>query len=247
MNDTTASRGSRMLGIAALCGVTALLLFGLWFSPPEQDQGDAVRLLYVHAPSGTVMLLAFGVTAFGSLLYLWKRSQFWDLVAGASAEIGVLFTAFTLLTGMLWGRPTWGVYWTWDARLTSTALLFLLFLGYLAVRRVPADPDVRARRSAWAALIAFVDVPIVHWSVSWWRSLHQEATLLRLDPQIDGLMLFTLVLGIVVFSVVYLWLLVHRFRVAYLQARLEERSLADALATRRAEGDAPREPELVHP
>src|SRR5207244_3228646 len=101
----------------------------------------------------------------------WKRtrSRFWDLVAGASAEIGVLFIALTLVVGATWGRTTWGVWWTWDARLTATALLLVLYIGYLALRRVPADPDVRARRAAVAALAAFVDVPIVHFAVSWWR------------------------------------------------------------------------------
>jgi heme exporter protein C len=123
----------------------------------------------------------------------------------------------------------------WDARLTTTALLLVLFLGYLAVRRIPSDPDVRAKRAAIAGLIAFVDVPIVHYSTVWWRTLHQGPTITRLDPQIDGLMLFSLMLGMVVFLLVYLWLLVHRFRVAYLESQVEDQGLDVALAERRAE------------
>ena len=144
-----------------------------------------------------VAYLAFGVTALGSVMYLWKRTRSltWDRVAGASAEIGVVFTAVGLVTGMIWGHPTWGVYWTWDARLTTTSLLFVLYLGYLALRRMPAEPHVRAKRAAILGIIAFIDVPIVHHSVEWWRTLHQDATVLRrdLDVQIDGIMLFTLV------------------------------------------------------
>ncbi len=113
------------------------------------NQSDAVRLLYLHVPTATFFYVAFSVTALGSVLWLWKKSVWWDLVAAASAEIGVLFTGVTLVVGALWGRTTWGTYWDWDPRLTTTALLFLIFLGYLAVRRLPADihtRDTRARR-----------------------------------------------------------------------------------------------------
>ena len=214
----TGSTGTRVLGVLALVGVGALLLFGLVWSPDDRVQGDAVRIMYVHVPPSILMYVAFFVTAGGSIAYLWKKSRFWDLVAGASAEIGCVFTALSLITGSLWGRVTWGVYWVWDARLTSTALLLLLFLGYLAVRRIPADPAVRSKRAAIVALIAIVDVPIVHYSVDWWRSVHQPATVSRLDPTIEGLMLFTLMLGIVVFALIYAWLVIHRFRLEYLRA-----------------------------
>jgi heme exporter protein C len=234
----TGSRATRVLGILALVGVAALLFLGLVASPADKVQGDSVRLFYLHVPVAIVAFLAFAVTALGSVLYLWKRSQFWDLTAGASAEIGVVFTALTLVTGSLWGRPTWGVYWVWDARLTTTAILLLLFLGYLAVRRLPADPDVRAKRAAIAGLIAFVDVPIVHFSVEWWRTLHQGPTISRLDPQIDGLMLFAFFVGMVVMLVVYLWLLIHRFRVEYLIEQVEQHGLEAAIAERRAEAAA---------
>jgi len=144
----------------------------------------------------------------------------------------------TIALGSLWGRPVWGVYWTWDARLTSTLLLFLLYIGYLVVRRIPADTGIRNRRAAFVALLAFVDVPIVHFSVTWWRSLHPGSTITRVDPTIHGLMLFTLMLGFLVIGLLYTWLLIHRFRLAWLEDSLEERGLERAIEERRAEADA---------
>jgi heme exporter protein C len=188
-------------------------------------------------PVAIVMNVGFFVTALGSAMWLWKKSRGWDTLAVASAEIGVVFTALALATGMVWGRPTWGVYWTWDARLTSTALLFLLYLGYLVVRRLPADVDTRNRRSAYVALLAFVDVPIVYYSVSWWRSLHQTATL-SINTHIHGLMLFTLMLSMVVFLFAYGWMLLHRFRLAWLEEEIENKGLERAITERRAEAEA---------
>jgi heme exporter protein C len=235
----TATRVTRGLGALALVGLGAVLLFGLVLSPEDEVQRDAVRLMYVHVPAASVAYLAFGLTALSSALWLWRRtrSRFWDLLAGASAEVGVVFTGLCLVTGMIWGRPTWGVFWTWDARLTTTALLFVLFLGYLALRRVPADLDVRARRSAIMALIAFIDVPIVHQSVDWWRTLHQGSTISTLDPKIDGLMLFTLSLSLVAFGLAFVWLVTHRYRVAQLEEMLDERTLELAMEERRAEAE----------
>lgn len=245
--EHTGSRGTRALGVAVLAALGMLALLGLVISPADAVQGDAARIMYVHVPSALAAYLAFGVTAVGSVGFLWKRSRFWDTVAAASAEVGVLFTGLTLVTGMIWGKPTWGVYWVWDARLTSTALLFILFLGYLAVRNLPADADVRARRAAVVGLVAFVNVPIVHYSVDWWRSLHQPATISRLDPEIDGLMLFTLMWGIATFVGLYGWLLLHRFRVQHLQDNLEAEGLDLALAERRAEAAAPASSVTVGP
>jgi len=240
MNITsTGTKGSRVLGAVALAGLATLVAFGWFISPADAVQGDAVRLMYVHVPSAWLAYLSFFVTFVCSVMYLVPktRSLAWDRVAGASAEIGVLFTGLALLTGMIWGRITWGVYWTWDARLTSTALLFLLFLGYLALRRLPASQEQRAKRAAILGVIAFVDVPIVHMSVQWWNTLHQKPTVLRadLDPQIDGLMLTTLMLGVLAFTVTYLWLMVHRLRVGRMEEWIEAHELELAISERQAE------------
>lgn len=245
MKPSTGTRATRVLGAATVATLALTALMGLVVTPPDEVQKDAVRLLYLHVPTAWVaMYLSFGMTSLASALYLWKRtrSRSWDLLAGASAEIGVVFIALTLVVGSIWGRTTWGVWWTWDARLTSTAVLLVLYLGYLALRRVPADPDVRARRAAIAGLAAFVDVPIVHYAVEWWRTLHQPATLLsprRLgDPEIHGSMAWTLVLGVLAFTLLYGWLLAHRFRLAAIEDRLEAEGLQLAIAERAAEADA---------
>jgi heme exporter protein C len=237
---STSSRGSRTLGIATAVGLAVFLLFALVLSPPdtgsENDMGQLVRIMYVHVPVAITCFLAFAVTAFGGVMWLWKKSEAWDLLAAASAQIGVLFTALTLITGSIWGKIAWGTWWEWDARLTSTALLFVIGCGYLALRRVITDPIRRARYSAIVGLLAFLDVPIVHYSVDWWRGLHQRATITRFDPTIDGLKLFALMLGMVVFLMLYAWLLVHVFRLLWVQAREEELGLDVAIAERRAEG-----------
>ena len=242
MRAGTSSRATRVLGIAALGTFVLTVVLGLFVTEPDVVQGEVVRLIYLHPGIAWTAYLAFGVTAAASALYLWPRtrSRLWDLIAGASAELGVVFIALTLALGSIWGRATWGVWWTWDARLTTTALLLALFLGYLALRRVPASTEVRSKRSAVAALIAAVDIPIVHMSVEWWRTLHQGRTLLRPDPQIHGLQLETLLLGVLSMTLVYAWLLVHRFRVELLEEKLDDIGLAQAIDERRAEaGIAP--------
>jgi heme exporter protein C len=219
----TGSGSSRVLGTIALAGVALVAFLGLVASPPDTEMYENVRLMYVHVPSAVAAYAGILVTTIGSVMFLWKRSQWWDLVAASTAEVATVFTALTLVTGSIWGRPTWGVYWVWDARLTSTAMLFLLLLGYLAVRRTSFDPDVRGRRAAIVGLLLLPNVVIVNRSVEWWRSLHQEPTLLRLNPTIGGLQLFTLMTGIVVALIVMLWFVVHRFRLNWLQEQLAAR------------------------
>jgi heme exporter protein C len=237
----TATRGTRLLGALALVGVAWLVAFGLGFSPADRDQRESVRILYVHVPSAWLAYLAFVVTAVASGLYLLRRrhSLAWDRLAGASAEVGVLFMGITLVTGMLWGRLTWGVFWEWDARLTTTAFLFVTYVGYLAVRRLGGTHEQRARRSAVLALLAVLEIPLVHWSVELWRSLHQEASVLRPDGDVkmDGLMLFTLFVGIVAFTLMYAWLVIHRQRTLTVEDALDDAGLDRAIAARRAEAD----------
>jgi len=230
-----------MLGAAALAGVVATVALGLTL-PLTREQHEYSRLIAIHPPLAWCAYASFGVTALASALYLWKRTRApsWDQVAGASAEIGVVFTALTLATGSIWGRPTWGVWWVWDARLTTTALMLVLFLGYLALRRVPADAGVRARRSAVAGLLSAVVIPIDHFAVEWWRTLHQGPSLGDVDPSahLDGKFIAAMLLGFLSFSLVYLWLLVHRYRVEQMEERLEEEGLELAIAERRAEAEA---------
>jgi heme exporter protein C len=239
---STGTRASRVIGALALVGVAWLVLFGMVISPADEVQGEAVRLLYIHVPTAWLAYLSFGVTALGSALYLWRRTRSlaWDRVAAASAEIGVVFTGLTLIAGAIYGRITWGVYWRWDARLTTTALLFVLFLGYCAIRRLGGAPEQRARRCAIAGLLAFIDVPIVHMSVYWWRTLHQPPTVLRPDLKVEmsGTMLFTLFVGVIAFTLIYLWLVLHRTRVMMMEDALDDHGLDLAIAERHAEAGA---------
>jgi heme exporter protein C len=239
MTATTATPATRVLGIITIAGMAVLLLFALVLTPADQNQGESVRILYVHAPSAWIAYVAFTVTALASALYLFpkKHSLGWDRLAGASAEIGVLFMAITLVAGMLWGRLTWGVFWRWDARLTTTAFLFVTYIGYLAVRRLGGTPEQRARRSGVLALLAVLEIPLVHFSVELWRGLHQDATVLRPggDVELDGLMLFTLLLGIVAFTLLYVWLVIHRQRTLTAEDLLDEAGLDLAIAERRQE------------
>lgn len=233
--------GTRILGVATVAGLALLAVMALVITPADVNQLDAVRLIYIHVPMATVMYVAFGVTALGSVLYLLPRTRAhkWDVLAGAAAEIGVVFTGLVLVTGSVWGRTTWGVWWTWDARLTTTAVLFVLFLGYLALRRVGGDADARAKRNSIAALAACIDLPIVHKSVEWWRTLHQKSSVLDeetfLHPHIHGTMYWSLMLGIGAFLLLFAWLLINRYRLAKLEDRLENEGLERAIAERRAE------------
>jgi heme exporter protein C len=224
----------RTVGVLTISSLVALGLFGLWGAPADRIQGDAQRVMYLHVPSAWLAYLAFFVTAVASACYLWPRtrSQTWDRVAGASAELGVLFTGLALVLGAIWGRPVWGIWWAWDARLVSTALLFFLFLGYLALRGIPGTGA--AKRNAIAALIAFIDVPIVHFSVEWWRTLHQKATVFNpeLNPQIEGVMGLTLWIGTLAFTLLYLYLLDRRYRLAVLEEGRAEVDLERAIAER---------------
>ena len=233
----------RLFLAATVVALGATAFLALTVTPPRENQGgEAVRLLYVHVPTAWLAYLAFSVTALASLLWLIPRTRnaAWDLLAGASAEVGVIFTGLMLIVGSLWGRPTWGTWWEWDARLTSTAILFFLYLGYLALRRTGATTDERGTRCAIAALIAAVDMPIVHFSVSWWQTLHQEGTVFieQLDVKINGSMAVTLMIAVLAFTMLYGYLVLERFHLAQLDEGREERTLRLAIEERvRAEAE----------
>jgi heme exporter protein C len=234
---STSSVATRVLGAVALVGVAAVAWLALVATGPDRELGDTVRLLFIHVPMPIVAYLACFLCAAGSLLFLWKGSRWWDLVAESAAEIGAVFAALTIVSGAIWGKPTWGTWWVWDARLTTTLLLLLLLVGYLALRRTSFDPDAAARRAAVVGLLLVPNVIVVNRSVEWWRTVHQPATLARPDPQIAGLQLFTLVVAIVVGLAVFSWLLVHRFRLGWLERQAAVGGLTDAVAERRAEAD----------
>jgi heme exporter protein C len=171
--DLAEPRWLKPLGWAALLAFVAAQAFGLLASAPDRDMGNLQKIMYVHVPVAWNAMISFLVVFTASVMYLWTRREKHDLVAAAAAEAGVVLTALTLALGSIWGRPTWGVWWTWDPRLTTTAIMLVLYAGYLALRAFTEDAERRARWSAAVGILAFLNVPIVYMSVRWWRTLHQ--------------------------------------------------------------------------
>lgn len=220
------TRAKVMLGLAA-----AALGVGLWFAltaPPDTLQGVYSRLFYIHAPSLWLGFLAFFVTAFGSIAWLIRKRPRWDRLASASVEIGVIFTGIGLLTGMIWGKAVWGTAWDWgDPRLATTAVMFFVYLGYVALRAAIDEPVIRARRSAILGAIAVVQVPLVYFSVNLWRGLHQTQSIRPDGATMPREMLVAMLVNVGAFSLVYLALLLARMRVARLE---EEAAVEEAVA-----------------
>ena len=227
LGRATSRTGERILGVLAAVALAISIVLSLVVAPPDAVQGEVQRLMYIHVPAAWLAYLSFTVVFVGSIAYLRTGKIRWDRLASASAEVGVMFTALAIVLGALWGKPVWGAWWTWDPRLTTTAVLLLIYIGYLAIRRISDNPSRRARWCAVVGIVGFVDVPIVHLSVVWWRSLHQGPTVLRLGgAQIEGTMLLALLAGVAAFTLVYAYLVTLRMRVG----RLEERAAREALS-----------------
>ncbi len=212
-----------MTRIRVLFVVTAAAMaVGLWFAltaPPDTLQGEYSRIINIHVPSLWLAFLAFGLTALGSIMWLWKKSRRWDRLASASAEIGVLFTAIGLFSGMVWGHAVWGRAWDWgDPRLTTTAVMFFVYLGYLALRSTVEDPDAKARRSSILGVIAVVQVPLVYFSVNLFRTLHQTQSIRPDGSTMPSEMLVAMLINVVAFTILYVALMTARMDIA----RVEE-------------------------
>jgi len=231
----------RLLGPVTLALLGLTFWLGLWVTPPDKVQGNLARLVYVHpAVAWVALYVSFGTATIASVLYLWPRTRsiVMDRVAHCAMEVSVVFILLTLITGSIWGRPTWGVWWAWDARLTSTAILGVFALAYLALRRANDDPELRARRSAVFAILAAINVPIIHFSVQWWKTLHQGATVFTSNRTllIHGLMAWTLLISFLAFTLLFFWLLRARYRLEVVRGERYEASVAEALLERRREG-----------
>ena len=242
MSRSTGTTATRIIGISAVLVLAWVVVSAFFVTPADVQQGDSVRIMYAHVPAAWIAYLAFITTAIASGISLARRHRTlgFDRVAGASAEVGVLFMGLALVTGSLWGRLTWGTFWQWDPRLTTTLFLFITYVGYLAVRNIDNDPYRRAKRSSILALLAVLEIPLVHFSVVLWRSLHQEASVLNPDGDVrlDDMMLFTLFSGVVAFTLVFVWLVIHRQRLATLRDLQQGVGLDAAIAARRNEATA---------
>ena len=237
----SSSRLTRVLGWSALATLALNTWWGLWVSPPDVVQGQFVRMLYIHPAVATMCYTGFGICALASVAWLWPRlrSPRWDRLAVSGAEVGAVFCLATLVTGSIWGRASWGVWWTWDARLTLTAILFALSLGYLALRRAIDNPHSRSLASSMVALLMALTVVVDHYATSWWNTLHQGTTLLQPDPTIHGWQLATMLLSFLAFGLTFAWMLVHRYRLEVLEERYDQEGFSLALEARRAEAAPP--------
>ncbi len=212
---------TRWLGWLAALAMVAGLVMGFGYAPKDAVQGNVQRIMYIHVPSILTAYLAFALVLVGSVGFLFSRRTAWDRLAHAAGELGVLFTGITLVSGSIWGKPTWGTWWTWDARLTSTAILFLIYVGYLLLRSMVEDREQGARYAAVVGIVGAVNIPIVHFSVLWWRTLHQPPTLLTperaaISPSIAS----ALLVNWVAFTLLFAYLLSKRLSLRRLEEEL---------------------------
>lgn len=221
--------------------VTALLMavavyMAFVYAPTDVVQGDAQRIFYVHVPVAWVAFLAAFVVLVCSMAYLWGGDQRWDQLARSSAEITLLFTSLTLLTGSLWGRPIWGTWWVWDARLTTTLLLWFMYLGYFMLRAYVGEPGRAARYAAVLGIVAFVDVPIIYESVNWWRTQHPTSVMDTPNgPAMPGSMLLTLLVAVAAFTLLYVFLMTQKYLIERTKDQLSEHQFLLAERAEQAE------------
>jgi heme exporter protein C len=214
-------------GLATLVVFVAFQVIAFNRSPADAAMGNLQKIMYVHVPAAWASMLAFFVVFVMSIAYLFTKRVSHDLLAASAAETGVLMTGLTLVLGSIWGRPTWGVWWTWDPRLTATAIMMLMYIGYLTLRGFTDEEEKRGRWSAAVGILAFLNVPIVFWSVNWWRSLHQT----QLTRQsTNGLYLTYLWMNGFAFLLVLIFFVASRYHVAQLERAVDMRLEADALA-----------------
>ena len=212
----------RLLGGLTVAGLVAGLVMAFGVAPREATQGNVQRIMYLHVPSVWVAYLAFGVVLVASIAYLVQRAESADRLAHASAEVGVLFTGLTIATRSIWGKPTWGTWWTWDARLTSVSILFVMYLGYLLLRGMIDDRERGARFAAVLGIVAAFNIPLVHFSVYWWRTLHQPPSLMKPGPgTMPAIIVTALLVNFAAFTLLYVYFVTRRARVLALEAEAE--------------------------
>ena len=229
-----ASRWKLFLEWGSILSLIACAYWIFMLTPIETSQGFSQKIMYLHVPTVIVTYLAFFIVFAFSIAYLWKRDLMFDRIAKSSAEIGLLFCALVLISGAVWGRPTWGTYWVWDARLTTTLLLFLIFMGYFLLRMSTEDRDKESRLAAVIGIIGFLDIPIIHKSVEWWRTLHQPTTLFKTEdgmakPSIPDELLYPLLATMMAMLLFYLFLLQLRYRMETSQDELKQMMAQDRM------------------
>ena len=211
-----------LLGSVTVAGLVAGLVMAFGVAPREETQGNVQRIMYLHVPSVWVAYLAFAVVLVCSIVYLVRRAEGADQLAHASAEVGVLFTGITIATGSIWGRPTWGTWWTWDARLTTVSILFVMYLGYLLLRGMIEDRERGARFAAVLGIVAAFNIPLVHFSVIWWRTLHQPPSLMKPGgAAMPDVIRYALFVNFAAFTLLYAYFVTRRAHLLRREAEAE--------------------------
>jgi heme exporter protein C len=215
-----------LLAVIGLAGIMLVYWLSFFWVSTEASQGVAQRIFYVHVPAAWTAFLAFGISALTSAMYLWLRDERFDRAALAAAEGGMIFATIMLTTGPLWGRIAWGTYWTWEPRLTLTLLLWFIFLGYFMVRNSTENPEKGKRFAAVVAIIGALDIPFIHVSVLWFRSLHPQPVVMRPQdgPALPGDMLTLLFTSLTAFTVLFIGLFIVRYALEGLRRELDLRA-----------------------
>ena len=213
-----------------LWGLTTLAFAGMVYAifvyvPTEKQEGIVQRIMYYHIPSAWLSFFAFFIVFLSSILYLWKREREWDVYAHSSAEIGVVFCSLVLITGPIWAKPIWGTWWVWDARLTSTLVLWLIYIAYIMLRQQSDAGSMRARYSAVIGIAGFLNIPIIHFSVLWWRTFHPKPKMITPEgfgAGMDNSMVMTLIISLGAFTLLYLLLMGQRVRIEKMKDEIDQ-------------------------
>ena len=210
---------TKLLGYALLFMMFVSFLLIAWYAPVEKTMGLVQKIFYYHVPSAWVAFLAFGVVFVCSILYLTSKEKRWDLLAHSSVEIGVLFSLIVLITGPIWARPVWGVWWTWEPRLTTTLILFLIYVGYLLLRYFSGEGERTAKFAAVLGIIGFIDVPLVYLSINWWSAEAQvHPQRVGMDPQMQ----VAFFVSLFTFTLLYVYLLLKRLHLAHARKAVDD-------------------------
>lgn len=227
-------RWVNLLGLVSLITVGIGLYMAFVYAPTDSVQGHAQRIFYIHVPMAWLAYFAYGFIFVGSVGYLWKKDLKWDRLARGAAELGFLFTTLVLISGSLWGRPIWGTWWEWDARLTTTLVLWFIYLGYFVIRSYAGDMRKGASWAAVLGLIGAIDIPIIHLSVQWWRTLHPQPVVLDTSgPNLPNSMLVSMLVMFFAFTLLFVYLLIQKVRIEKARDVIAEHELQRMLASNR--------------
>lgn len=223
--EETESQSNGYFLIALTAGAVLAAMIAIFlYAPTEKTEGMVQRIMYFHIPSAWIAFFAFFVVFLCSILYLWKKDREWDIYAMASAEIGVMFCTLVLITGPIWAKPIWGTWWVWDARLTSTLVLWLIYVAYIMLRLQSEAGSMRAKYAAVIGIVGFLDIPLIHFSVLWWRTFHPAPKIITsegLGAGMDTSMLITLVISLGAFTLIYFLLMGQRVRIEIMKDEID--------------------------